>query len=232
MLRRTNNTPLDYSLCDMIVTVYHREGLTREIIKNAYYEFVFDDLEDPKDKTIQDSIQNAICRMYDAKPTTSGCTGGGTNVSGTTTCWSASCAADSAKCAKINQSMAKFGYSAIYKDNKCEINFNSINDKSELKTAYGIDNFVFCHGIQVTNAPNVETYLKQYVAERAGVSAASVKCNSGFNTYTGDGCTRNGINDIKDDIKTCRVGDNQIDFVYDDIHEKWKIPILFIRYSE
>ena len=39
MLRRTNNTPLDYSLCDMIVTVYHREGLTREIIKNAYYEF-------------------------------------------------------------------------------------------------------------------------------------------------------------------------------------------------
>lgn len=39
MLRRTNNTPLDYSLCDMTVTVYHREGLTREVIENAYYEF-------------------------------------------------------------------------------------------------------------------------------------------------------------------------------------------------
>ena len=190
--------------------------------QNAYYEFVFDDLEEPKDKTIQDSVQNAICRMYDAKPTTAGCAGGGTNVSGTATCWSASCAADSAKCAKINQSMAKFGYSATYKDNKCEINFNSINDKSELKTAYGIDNFVFCHGIQVANAPNVETYLKQYVAERAGVSESSVKCDSGFNTYTGDGCARNGITDIKDDIKTCRVGNNQIDFVFDDINEKWK----------
>ncbi|MBQ5699813.1 MAG: hypothetical protein IIV74_00780, partial [Alphaproteobacteria bacterium] len=190
--------------------------------KNAYYEFVFDDLEEPKDKTIQDSVQNAICRMYDAKPTTAGCAGGGTNVSGTATCWSASCAADSAKCAKINQSMAKFGYSAIYKDNKCEINFNSINNKSKLKTAYGIDNFVFCHGIQVANAPNVETYLKQYVAERAGVSASSVKCDSGFNTYTGTGCTRNGITDFKDDIKTCRVGNNQIDFVFDDINEKWK----------
>ena len=190
--------------------------------KNAYYEFVFDDLEEPKDQTIKNSIQNAICRMYDAKPTTAGCAGGGTNVSGTTTCWSASCAADSAKCAKINQSMAKFGYSAIYKDNKCEINFNSINDKSELKTAYGIDNFVFCHGIQVANAPNVETYLKQYIAERAGVSASSVKCESGFNTYTGDGCARNGITDVKDDIKTCRVGNNQIDFVFDDINEKWK----------
>lgn len=190
--------------------------------QNAYYEFVFDDLEEPKDKTIQDSIQNAICRMYDAKPTTAGCAGGGTNVSGTATCWSASCAADSAKCAKINQSMAKFGYSAVYKDNKCEINFNSINDKSKLKTAYGIDNFVFCHGIQVANAPNVETYLKQYVAERAGVSASSVKCESGFNTYTGTGCARNGITDFKDDIKTCHVGNNQIDFVFDDINEKWK----------
>ena len=190
--------------------------------KNAYYEFVFDDLDEPKDQIIKNSIQNAICRMYDAKPTTAGCAGGGTTVSVTTTCWSASCAADSAKCAKINQSMAKFGYSAIYKDNKCEINFNSINDKSKLKTAYGIDNFVFCHGIQVANTPNVETYLKQYVAQRAGVSASSVKCESGFRTYTGTGCTRNGITDLKDDIKTCRVGNNQIDFVFDDINEKWK----------
>lgn len=190
--------------------------------QNRFYEFVFDDLEEPKDKKIQDSIQSAICRMYDAKPTTAGCTGGGTNVSGTSTCWSASCAADSAKCAKINQSMAKFGYTAEYKNGKCEINFNTIRNTEELKTAYGIDNFVFCHGIQVTNAPNVETYLKQYVAERAGVSASSVKCDSGFNTYTGSGCAANGITDIKDDIKTCRVGDKQIDFVFDDINEKWK----------
>lgn len=190
--------------------------------QNTYYEFVFDDLEEPKDKIIQDSIQNAICRMYDAKPTTAGCAGGGTNVSGTTTCWSASCAADSAKCAKINQSMAKFGYIARYKNNKCEIDFNTIYKREELKTAYDIDNFVFCHGIQVSNTPNVETYLKQYVADRAGVSETSVKCDSGFKTYTGTGCTRDGITDFKDDIKTCYVGDNQIDFVFDDINEKWK----------
>ena len=190
--------------------------------KNAYYEFVFDDLEEPKDQTIKNSIQSAICRMYDAKPTTAGCAGGGTNVSGTATCWSASCAADSTKCTKINQSMAKFGYLAEYKNGKCEINFNTVTKQKDLKTAYGIDNFVFCHGIQVANAPNVETYLKQYVAERAGVSESSVKCDSGFKTYAGDGCARNGITDFKDDIKTCRVGNNQIDFVFDDINEKWK----------
>lgn len=190
--------------------------------KNVYYEFVFDDLEEPKDQIIKNSIQNAICRMYDAKPTTAGCAGGGTNVSGTATCWDASCAADSAKCEKINQSMAKFGYIAEYRNGKCEINFNTVTKQEDLKTAYGIDNFVFCHDIQVANAPNIETYLKQYVAERAGVSESSVKCDSGFNTYTGTGCTRNGITDLKDDIKTCRVGNNQIDFVFDDINEKWK----------
>ena len=190
--------------------------------QNAYYEFVFDDLEEPKDQIIQNSIQNAICRMYDATPAAAGCAGGGTNVGGTATCWGPSCVADSAKCEKINQSMAKFGYTAEYKNGKCEINFNTVTKQEDLKTAYGIDNFVFCHGIQVANAPNVETYLKQYVAERAGVSESSVKCDSGFNTYTGDGCTRNGITDFKDDIKTCRIGNNQIDFVFDDINEKWK----------
>lgn len=190
--------------------------------QNTYYEFIFDDVKEPTDQTIKNSIQNAICRMYDAKPTTAGCAGGGTNVSGTATCWEPSCAADSAKCAKINQSMAKFGYTAEYKNGKCEINFNTISKQEDLKTAYGIDNFVFCHGIQVANTPNVESYLKQYVAERAGVSETSVKCNSGFNTYTGTGCTRDGTTDFKDDIKTCRVDNNQIDFVFDDINEKWK----------
>ena len=39
MLTRRNNIPLDYSLCVMTVTVYHREGLTRHVIPNAHYEF-------------------------------------------------------------------------------------------------------------------------------------------------------------------------------------------------
>ncbi len=39
MLRNTNRIPLDYSLCTMTVTVYHREDLTRHVIANAHYEF-------------------------------------------------------------------------------------------------------------------------------------------------------------------------------------------------
>ncbi len=190
--------------------------------KNAAYELIFDDVEESIDNTIKNSIQSAICRMYDAKPTTAGCGGGGTNVSGTSTCWEASCAASSAKCSNINQSMAKFGYAAIYKNNKCEINFNTIRKKEDLKTAYGIDNFVFCKGIQVSNAPNVETYLKQYVSGIAKVPVKSVVCSKGFNTYTGPGCSVDGMTDIKDDIIRCSVGKNHIDFVFDDVNEAFK----------
>lgn len=39
MLRKQNNIPLDYSMCCMTVTVYHREGLTRHVIGNAHYEY-------------------------------------------------------------------------------------------------------------------------------------------------------------------------------------------------
>ena len=38
MLRQRNQIPLDYSLCCMTVTVYHREGLTREVVRNAHLE--------------------------------------------------------------------------------------------------------------------------------------------------------------------------------------------------
>ena len=44
MLRRTNTVPLDYGLCCMTVTVYHREGLTRHVLRNAHYECT--DLQD------------------------------------------------------------------------------------------------------------------------------------------------------------------------------------------
>ena len=38
MLRPVRNIPLDYSLCCMTVTVYHREGLTREVLQGVHLE--------------------------------------------------------------------------------------------------------------------------------------------------------------------------------------------------
>ena len=39
MVRHRNTVPLDYGLCCMTVTVYHREGLTRQVLRNVHYEF-------------------------------------------------------------------------------------------------------------------------------------------------------------------------------------------------
>ena len=39
MLKPIKNVPLDYSLCKMLVTVYHREGLTRRVLSGVHYEF-------------------------------------------------------------------------------------------------------------------------------------------------------------------------------------------------
>ena len=39
MLKPMKNVPLDYSLCNMTVTVYRREGLTRQVLQGVHYEF-------------------------------------------------------------------------------------------------------------------------------------------------------------------------------------------------
>lgn len=39
MVRHKNLLPLDYSMCCMTVTVYHREGLTRQVVSNAHLEY-------------------------------------------------------------------------------------------------------------------------------------------------------------------------------------------------
>ena len=39
MLKPIKNVPLDYSLCQDTVTVYHREGLTRQVLQGVHYEF-------------------------------------------------------------------------------------------------------------------------------------------------------------------------------------------------
>ena len=38
MLRHRPNIPLDYSLCEDTVTVYHREGLTRRVLRGVHFE--------------------------------------------------------------------------------------------------------------------------------------------------------------------------------------------------
>lgn len=39
MLIRRGGVPLDYTLCNQTVTVYHRENLERTVVEDAYYDY-------------------------------------------------------------------------------------------------------------------------------------------------------------------------------------------------
>lgn len=41
MLKLEKNIPLDYGLCCMTVTVYHREGLTCQVLRNVHWECTY-----------------------------------------------------------------------------------------------------------------------------------------------------------------------------------------------
>lgn len=185
--------------------------------KNTYYEFVFDDLRESTDLDVQRGIILGVCHLHDLKAFMGGCP---------TCALKNGCMADSeSACDKLRKSFSKFG-SYIIKHNNgvCEADLSDVSDSDQLQTAYDIDNFTFCRGIQMQNAPTVDDALKEYIiaaAKKKGVSLTKtqITCKAGFRTYTGKGCKANGLTDWKDDIKTCTVGKEQIDFVFDDINE-------------
>ena len=39
MFRKGGALPFDFSLCSMTVTVYHREGLTRQVLEGVHFEW-------------------------------------------------------------------------------------------------------------------------------------------------------------------------------------------------
>lgn len=185
--------------------------------RNAFYEFVFDDVKETSDDTIRKSSQTAVCKMYGVESVEPICD------SANGRCIGGVCKADAQTCPKINESLQKFGLSSKFVNGKCSVNYERLTDKKQLKTAFGIDNFAFCKGmgIQVGNEPAVDKYLKDYVAKQAGISASEVTCDPGFKTYTGQGCNV-GMFAARDDVKTCHAKGQQIDFVFDDINELWE----------
>lgn len=190
--------------------------------RKTYYEFVFDHIGESDSATIFDSIGIAMCKIFnvpdndDLLPECHSRTPEQYERHNWN-CPPISCKTDKNKCTQINQSLAKFGYMSLYDHDTCEIYFNSVDNPKQLKTAFGINNFKFCKGIQVQNTPLLETYLQEYVAKVAKVDASEVTCDAGHRSYTGTGCSK----DENDDIKTCYVNGKQIDFVFDDINE-WK----------
>lgn len=187
----------------------------------TFYEFMFDDLESSIDTSIQTGVQKGVCKLYDATATAGGCGGGGTNVSGQVNCWAPTCdTKTSDNCSKVNQALSEFGYSASWVNNKCEIDFSSISDRTQLKTAYGLDNFMFCTNIQINATQTLDDYIKDII-QNNGVTVETFNCEQGKKSYTGGGCSKSTFN-ITDDVVTCYINGNPVDFVFDDLSESSK----------
>lgn len=55
MLICRGGVPLDYTLCNQTVTVYHRETLVRTVVENAYYDY-------RQEETVNDGqADTAVC---------------------------------------------------------------------------------------------------------------------------------------------------------------------------
>lgn len=194
----------------------------------TYYDFVFDDAVETKDEVITDSIENALCRLYDTNYSPSGMTpdrslGNGTRIPGKT--WPASCATtDRALCGKISTSATRFGRSAVIGDvngkNACVLKNVGPSDKSKLRTTLGIDNMAFRNGgIQLQADSSLDSQIKTFViSEIAPTPLSSFKCNDAPTPlYDFSGM----ITEI-DDVLTCYVNGQPVDFLFDDLSESWK----------
>ena len=172
----------------------------------AYYDFMFDDLEESFDNVVSNNIKSSVCRIYDTTKYA--------------TAYEEGC--KYSDCDKMSQTAKLLGFNlrkkSVAEGEICEFMFNAVGDASKLKKACGINNFVFQKGIQVKTSMSLNSYLREYVAAQCGVKMGDVVCSAAATgTYVGPEHT--GTND---DILTCSVGDKQIDFVFDDINEAFK----------
>ena len=168
-----------------------------------FYEFKFDDVKESVDSTIQKSVFAALCYIYGGKTTSS----------------SEVCVLNS--CSALNTSLKLFGYGANAKKmtngaTYCYANFRTKSSDYKLKNPYNLNPRVFAD-MQIRSIGDLEILLQHYVEHqlaKQNKQVSSFSCNSSFNTLrTGE------LLNLKDDILVCRINNQDMDFVFDDMQE-------------
>ena len=180
----------------------------RNLGTGAAYEFEFDDLIESIDNEIKKEITEALCKIY------------GFETLGLNRNMCKNAVGATNNCQTLNDAALTFGASArvsINEPTACVFDFDVITKKSDLKTACGINNFVFQTGIQVQSDAGFMDIIKNHVAQKCGTVPQNVTCSDSFVTYTGE-----GKKSRKDDIVSCSYNGQKIDFVFDDVNEARK----------
>ncbi len=195
-------------------------------LKSVYYEFKFDDVAESSDAEILRGVLTGVGKMYNVTLSDPGCSI--ERIISNTACAIGYKTTDATICANINNSLERFGYTSeignvsragLTSEKLCRImGASTVNNK--LKTAYGIPNDVFYDSlIQLQGSASLKDGIKQYIENTIKPEQlVSFDCIS--NTIK--------IRSIKgkkdnDDVLTCYINGNQIDFVFDDLSEASKL---------
>lgn len=198
--------------------------------EKKYYEFRFRRVDATGDANIQQSVLTSLCKLYD---TNVGVGDAGFIPGNPITPGSGFCRTDdSTVCQKINDSAARFGYHAQMglvevsdrrsvtqqHDDVCVL-LRSVTSVDNLRTMDDIDPYYFKNqGIQLQLGPEMETRICTYVKNTIHPTALT-DCRCNDNTTP--------IRDVNskltlapnDDVITCYINGQAMDFVFDDLSE-------------
>ena len=198
-----------------------------------FYEFRFKKIDATGDKNIQNSIMDSICKLYDINSVTASMVG---FVPGTIEYASGLCRTeDEELCNTINQTADKFGYytkmglmelpteygqSLQQYEDVCLL-MRQVVFASELNTIGNIDPMYFKkNGVQLYMDTDLEnqicTYVKNVVTPN---SLSSCYCNSNPTPIRDVSSGLTLALGTNDDVITCYVNGERVDFVFDDLSE-------------
>ena len=198
--------------------------------EKKYYEFRFRRVDATGDANIQQSVLTSLCKLYDTNVSVgnAGFIPGSPITPGSAFCRTD----DSTVCQKINDSAARFGYQAQMglvevsdrrsvtqqHDDVCVL-LRSVTSVDNLRTMDDIDPYYFKNqGIQLQLGTDIENRICTYVQNTIHPTALT-DCRCNDNTTPIRDVTSRLTVGPNDDVITCRINGQTVDFVFDDLSE-------------
>ncbi len=189
------------------------------------YEFEFDDVEESKDAWLDEGLEQALCTLYDLEYLPSGMSADTMVAPGES--WPGACdTTDATVCDLIDKHAQTFGLRVNITNRKGALAcvFSSVvgASMSNLRTAYGIDNMVFANTIQVEMTPALIEKIKQYVIAHMSAQnepLIAFSCNYAPTSML----SKIGPFAGTDDVLTCYVNGQPVDFVFNDLSESKEV---------
>ena len=198
--------------------------------EKKYYEFRFRRIDATGDANIQQSVLTSLCKLYDTNVSV----GNAAFIPGNPITQSSTfCRTDdSTVCQKINDSAARFGYHAQMElvevsDRRSVIQQHvdvcvlrrSVTSVDNLRTMDDIDPYYFKNqGIQLQLGTDIENRICTYVQNTIHPTALT-DCRCNDNTTPIRDVTSRLMAGPNDDVITCRINGQTVDFVFDDLSE-------------